>query len=273
MICAFSTLGAFTFLMFLHPQNASRLIVLTLDGIAISFNEVQSRKAKLNISVTPSGITTDLSDAHPSNAWHPMLVTFSGISIASNFIHPSKVPVPILSTLYGIFILFKDEQPLKAPYSIFVTVSGSTSVTKLEHPRNAYDPISSTSLGITISLSFLHPSNAPSIRRIFCGSFTDLRDEHLENMKSIVSTLASEMSICSKPVHPLNTVETSLTPLGKLTVLSFSQSLNASLCISFTSEGIVSDLRDAHPSKARQPMYFSVNGNLIISTSMRLAQA
>jgi hypothetical protein len=53
---------------FVHPQNAEPVIAVTLLGITILVNALQSLNASSPISVTLSGIIMLDSFVHPSNA-------------------------------------------------------------------------------------------------------------------------------------------------------------------------------------------------------------
>ena len=64
--------------------------------------------------MTPSGITTLVSDGHPLNAALPIEVTLWGITTLANDLHPENADSPIVVTPSGITTLVSDEHPLNA---------------------------------------------------------------------------------------------------------------------------------------------------------------
>ena len=56
-------------------------MLVTLDGIFMPVNPLQSSNAKLPISVTPTGISILVNPLQPSNAKLPIFVTPDGIFV------------------------------------------------------------------------------------------------------------------------------------------------------------------------------------------------
>ena len=72
-------------------------------GISSELKDSQFLNVELPpISVTESGINSDLSDLQPSKANDSIFVTVLGISIDSKFTQPENAPCPIVVTLSGM---------------------------------------------------------------------------------------------------------------------------------------------------------------------------
>jgi hypothetical protein len=89
---------------------------------------VQSKKSRLAIDVTESGITTDKRLVQPKKAMSSTNVTELGITTYDRFVQPLKACTPMDLTESGMTIDNKLVQPSKACCPMDVTVSGITTL-------------------------------------------------------------------------------------------------------------------------------------------------
>ncbi len=92
--------------------------------MAISFNEVQSKKEKALMFVIFFESTIFRADEHVKKALLPIFVTLSGIIISCKEVQSEKASSPILVTSVGMVIFFSEEHLEKALLPIFVRFFG-----------------------------------------------------------------------------------------------------------------------------------------------------
>ena len=106
-------------------------MLVTLLGISIEVNPLQSQRADIPIDVTLLGITTEV-----------------------KLLQSEKVKSLIVVTLLGIIIEVIFVQPVKAASSIVVTLLGMMMEVKLVHEK-AYSPMAVTLFGMIIEVKLL----------------------------------------------------------------------------------------------------------------------
>jgi hypothetical protein len=148
---------------FAHPLKAQQSITLQSSGKVILRKLVQPRKQESGMAVTPSLITTFVSDVQRSKTppKEPLRnSTWEGIVISFNAWQAKKAEKPINFNPLGRTIVSRLQQRSNAFALILSTLSAKTTLFKLLQSANAPGCISFTPSGIMISVSPLHPSKA-----------------------------------------------------------------------------------------------------------------
>ena len=106
-----------------HPQKANEQIEVTLEGIFISFKELQLLKASLPIWIAEEGRVTIVRDVHSLKSFDSTNF-IEGRCISLNDEHPEKEEKTIDSICDWNMIFSNDLQPSKASKSIDLIKGG-----------------------------------------------------------------------------------------------------------------------------------------------------
>ena len=123
-----------------QPENRPAVTCFTLPGSSMCAKAVQSRKAPLEISATPFGMISAVSDVQLSNALPPILFSFAGSCTSDNAEQAKNARSPSCVTLFGTEICVSAWQARKASSPIAVRLPGRATSERREQPEKAALP-------------------------------------------------------------------------------------------------------------------------------------
>ena len=256
----------------LDPSNALSPIAVNVEGNTTLFNFVQVLKAYIPIEVTPSGITTLVSEVLPSNADCSIVLRLSGSDTLLNFEHPlkalapitlipsfkvnftrlllsglfSNADTPIESTLYETLPIITESLTTISPLVMVASITDAV----LGPVRYSYFIVPTVLNNLsppTILSNFFHPSAAlysATVSLLYASSVsTGIGTNRAAFWYIDVNTLSSI------PIPDISSFSILLIIVAKLV-----QSLNAYCSILSSFDGISTQFRFEHPSKARNPI-------------------
>ena len=154
---------------------------MIVDGIVRLSKDEQSKKHDLFNECKVDGILISFNEVQSSKQWAPRYVNWDGNFIVCKFTQLEKTAFPIYSTVCGIEIFFNAEHPQNDLSSIQVNVSGRVIAVNDVHPLKHNVGRWVIVIGRVISRKYTHWEKLPSFNFLKWGGKVNDLIEHPHN--------------------------------------------------------------------------------------------